>query len=128
MFRITSRETTSGAIFDAGATNRVMFRMSNEIEQEVAREGYRDIQIHLGQVLKHPTGYYQSSIKVKHIGDDVEVDGDDVIYGPWLEGVGSKNQTTRFKGYFTFRKVAQALEAKSGRIGERIADRETRRL
>lgn len=128
MFRITSRETTSGAIFNPSATSQVMHRMDNEIEREVANEGYRDVQLHLGQVLKHPTGYYQSSIKVKHIGDDVEVDGDDVIYGPWLEGVGSKNQTTRFKGYFTFRKVAQALEVKSGRIGERIAERETRRL
>jgi hypothetical protein len=37
------------------------------------------------------------------------VDDSNVIYGPWLEGVGSRNEKTRFKGYFTFRKAAQKL-------------------
>lgn len=32
-----------------------------------------------------------------------------VVYGPWLEGVGSRNQSTRFKGYFSFRRTASYL-------------------
>jgi hypothetical protein len=32
-----------------------------------------------------------------------------VIYGPWLEGTSSRNQSTRFKGYQTFRRTWQAL-------------------
>jgi hypothetical protein len=31
-------------------------------------------------------------------------------YGPWLEGTGSRNQTTRFKGYHGYRKAAQELD------------------
>lgn len=32
------------------------------------------------------------------------------MYGPWLEGVGSRNFTTRFKGYHGYRMAAQELE------------------
>lgn len=35
-----------------------------------------------------------------------------VIYGPWLEGVGSRNDTTRFKGYGAFRRVQTFLDQK----------------
>jgi len=34
-----------------------------------------------------------------------------VIYGPWLEGVGSRNATTRFKGYANYRRNVQQIQA-----------------
>jgi hypothetical protein len=44
------------------------------------------------------------------------VDGD-VVYGPWLEGVGSRNSpVTRFAGYHTFRKAGQKLNGEAGVI------------
>jgi len=39
-----------------------------------------------------------------------------VVYGPWLEGISSRNMTTRFKGYMTFRKTSQELEKKSREV------------
>jgi hypothetical protein len=42
----------------------------------------------------------------------------EVVYGPWLEGVSSRNQTTRFKGYAAFRNATQQLERKKGTILE----------
>lgn len=39
-------------------------------------------------------------------------------YGPWLEGTGSRNETTRFKGYHGFRLAAQALDVQAGTIAE----------
>ena len=39
-----------------------------------------------------------------------------VLYGPWLEGTGSRNQTTRFKGYASFRRTGQWLEKEAPRI------------
>jgi hypothetical protein len=54
-----------------------------------------------------------------------EVHDSDIIYGPWLEGVGSRNYpTTRFRGYSTFRKVAQQIERKA----PRMLTTETRRM
>ena len=42
-----------------------------------------------------------------------------VIYGPWLEGISSRNQTSRFKGYSLFRKAHQQLETKKGEFLQR---------
>lgn len=44
------------------------------------------------------------------------VAGPGAIYGPWLEGTGSRNQTTRFKGYSSFRKTAQWLDKEKGGV------------
>jgi hypothetical protein len=51
-----------------------------------------------------------------------------VIYGPWLEGTGSRNRTTRFKGYATFRKAAQELDRRAFRIAAAMLDRYVRRM
>jgi len=42
------------------------------------------------------------------------------VYGPWLEGVGSRNATTRFKGYSSFRRTAQYLVEHIGVIAEGV--------
>ena len=42
------------------------------------------------------------------------------VYGPWLEGVGSRNATTRFKGYWAFRKATSALDHAIEEIGDRL--------
>lgn len=39
-------------------------------------------------------------------------------YGPWLEGVGSRNETTRFKGYHGFRRAGQELDRRAQGIAE----------
>lgn len=41
-------------------------------------------------------------------------------YGPWLEGVGSRNETTRFKGYQGFRRASQELDGQAQAISEGI--------
>ncbi len=66
-----------------------------------------------------PTGAWSRSIKVRvtsAIGGlkGAEVHDSGIVYGPWLEGVGSRNfPVTRFKGYSTFRKVRQEIERKA---------------
>ena len=71
-----------------------------------------------------PTGEWLRSIKTRQSraasgqfrsGWDVHDSG--IIYGPWLEGVGSRNYpVTRFKGYSTFRKVAQEIGRKAPQL------------
>ena len=39
-------------------------------------------------------------------------------YGPWLEGTGSRNDTTRFKGYRGFRRTGQALNRVAGDLAD----------
>lgn len=39
-------------------------------------------------------------------------------YGPWLEGTGSRNESTRFKGYHGMRMASQALGQVAGVLGD----------
>jgi len=64
---------------------------------------------------KFTTGHYNKNIKgtVYNMVGVIE-DGfpEKVIYGPWLEGVSSRNMTTRFKGYATFRRTQKWLDSR----------------
>lgn len=113
--------TTSGPLFD-GMAARILDGMDADIERQVAAAGVDAVRARLGEVLKHPTGYYESHITATPTGhEDVDVTDRGVIYGPWLEGTGSRNRTTRFKGYATFRRVAQRLDERAQGIAERVA-------
>jgi hypothetical protein len=96
------------------------------MEREVAQWGFNMVHARLRRVLKHPTGYYQSFIQTERKVDSTEInDGwptsGTPVYGPWLEGTGSRNSpVTRFKGYRTFRLVAQRMNAQVGPKADRI--------
>lgn len=109
---------TSGPIF-SGIAPSVMRAATDKIEEDVANAGKTMLAQNLHGVIQHPTGYYESRIRVsREAGAEIDTDGG-IIYGPWLEGTGSRNRTTRFKGYHTFRRTTQVLDARSTYIAER---------
>jgi hypothetical protein len=55
------------------------------------------------------TGHYRRSIHGEMSSLHGRIHDSNVIYGSWLEGVASRNQTTRFKGYAMFRNARQQL-------------------
>lgn len=120
-FRI--RVDNDGALFNAARTERIVDDIGNQAEKSTAQYAEGEIQMRLAKVLKNPTGYYQSRITTNRVGEAHVVTDGTVVYGPWLEGTGSRNDETRFKGYFTFRLVAQKVEAKASSIAEDVADR-----
>lgn len=97
--------------------------ITRDIETELAKDAVNKVHAYLGQVLKHPTGYYESHVQTDRAADGNRVTDGGVIYGPWLEGVSSRNQSTRFKGYATFRRVSQEIgheaEARANAIATR---------
>jgi len=116
------RAQESGPIFDGRAAAAVR-AYQDAAEREIAQQGANDVRAELDQVLRHPTGYYERHITTdRQRGDSVVYDSG-VIYGPWLEGVGSRNRTTRFKGYFTFRRTVQTLRGKATGVAERVLRR-----
>ena len=74
------------------------------------------------------TGHYRRSIstQVKNLEGVIHDGG--VVYGPWLEGKSSRNQTTRFKGYAMFRQTEQFLEKKFKEVMEKHTAKAVRRL
>jgi hypothetical protein len=118
---------THGPIFDGRAQHAIRDYL-DAAEETVAQAGERAVHAQLGAVLKHPTGYYESHVVTDLVGDYAEVTDDGVVYGPWLEGTSSRNETTHFKGYATFRKTAQKLQREAGALAERVLPPFLRRM
>lgn len=116
-----------GPLFDGRAAKAVR-DFCDAAEEEIAQEGVSLVRAQLGRVLQHPTGYYESQVQADRASGDWRVTDGDVIYGPWLEGVGSRNQTTRFKGYMTFRKTAKRIDRLAKGTAERILPRYIERM
>lgn len=105
-----------GPVFD-GRADAAAHAFVRDAGQTIASKGADMVQANLGGVLKHPTGYYESNVSAH--GNVVQDGG--VIYGPWLEGVGSRNSpVTRFPGYHTFRRTTQELRTASVPIAEEL--------
>lgn len=110
-----------GTLFDGRAV-AIMEEGAHAVEEKMAEDIKSDVLAMLGEVLQHPTGYYESHITVEDDGPmgKIVTDGN-VIYGAWLEGIGSKNApVTKFEGYHTFETVASTsgpgVEAKGAAI------------
>lgn len=107
--------TYKGPMFDGRA--KVMFdRASRDWEHHLGSVGADYVRAELHRVLRKETPYYRLQVtSTEYPGRTVINDGG-VVYGPWLEGTGSRNKTTRFKGYATFRRIAQKLNAEATNI------------
>lgn len=119
--------TLSGPMFDArfGAARR---QMEDEGLNRVGGQGLSDVHANLNTSIRNPTPYYETQITSERRGDEQVVHDRGVIYGPWLEGTGSRNQTTRFKGYASFRRAAQELDGQASGLLVPIAARCAGRL
>lgn len=113
-----------GPMFNGGA-RRAADDFVDDWEDESAEEALGLIRDSFHMHFKQPTGYYESHVRIKNANDGhpVVTDGGLIKYGPWLEGVGSRNATTRFKGYHSFRNAARIIELRAHGIGERLLDR-----
>ncbi len=99
-----------------------------EINEALAKEARTRILAYLGQVLRNPTGYYESNITVERRAIARLVTDNGVVYGGWLEGVDSRNRTTRFKGYRTFRRVKQSIDTDKIKLAEPWVNAFVRRM
>lgn len=73
-------------------------------------------------------GHYRRNLQAKVDGLYGRIDDGDVIYGAWLEGTSSRNQTTRFKGYSMWRKTEQYLQKAAPQVLGRFIDRAIKEL
>lgn len=122
-WRVNMKQDQRGPIFDTAATKTAARRMIVDINDAIAVEGVKLVRSRLKTVLRNPTGFYSSRIAVERRETYRGVWDQRVAYGGWLEGVDSRNKTTRFKGYRTFRLVKQQLDNQSRAIAQPIVDR-----
>jgi hypothetical protein len=112
--------TVSGPIFD-GRADLALNQACEESERSIGILGASMVRTELSHVLKIETPYYRMQVEARSDPPGWKIWDQDVIYGPWLEGVGSRNYpVTRFRGYSTFRRMTQAIQARAGAITERV--------
>lgn len=127
-FRVNMKVDQRGPIFNAAVSRAAANRMIVNINDAIAEEGVQRVKAHLHAVLKNPTGYYESQITVDRRVIYRGVTDNNVVYGGWLEGNSSRNKTTRFKGYHTFRIVKQTLDKDSVQIAKPYVERYVREM
>jgi hypothetical protein len=114
--------TTSGPLFD-GRAESAASRYVVSMQEDVAQHGVDLVRLRLPAVLRADTGRYEARIHTERQDDDVIVTDTPVIYGPWLEGDGSRDAPkTRFKGYSTFRITSQVLDLATEDIAQHDLD------
>ena len=89
-------------------------RWLDDVKRSVAQQGISHLHDLMDAAFRNPTPYYETQVTIQSAGDAEVIHDRGVVYGPWLEGVGSRNATTRFKGYFHWRRTFQHLEEVEG--------------
>ncbi len=111
--------TTSGPIFD-GRADLALRHACEDSERQLAILGASMLRQRMNRVFKVQTPYYRMQVEAIPDPPGWVIWDQDVAYGPWLEGTGSRNRTTRFKGYFSFRLTAADLQRRAVAVCERV--------
>lgn len=120
--------TTSGPLFD-GQAQGVMDAIVDESAHVVAAFALERVHYRLDRSIRHPTPYYETQITQQRAGLGEEIVHDrGIVYGPWLEGVGRRNATTRFKGYAAFRTATGQVQEKAVELVEGVITRHITQL
>jgi len=126
MARLISQQV-DGPVFRPSEQRAWATRVTKEAEVAVAEYALWRVKGYNAADFKNPTGHYRSQLRVVRRGR-VEVNDSGSVKGPWLEGTGSRNKKTRFKGYWHWRRATQDVNRQSVRIVNGVVARRVREL
>jgi hypothetical protein len=127
--------TFNGPVFDQYETDIATERARQDTEDALQDAVYERVKT-LGQSRfryvdksnHHVPGKWLHSIRKTREGDLPAVDTG-IIYGYWLEGIGSRNfPKTRFRGYRMWRETTQMIQSEAEKIAQPHIDRAVERL
>lgn len=108
-----------GPWFD-GRAERAIEDACDDARNDIAAFAEERVLLGTSMHFKTRTPYYETRVTTTRVTDEVSLIHDQgVIYGPWLEGVGSRNfPATRFRGYGFWRAAKQAVELRGPQVAE----------
>lgn len=114
----------TGPWFD-GRAERAIDDYCDQAREDIAEVAEEYVLNEMGILFRHPTGYYESRVITDRVSADTSrVHDQGVVYGPWLEGVGSRNSpVTRFRGYSHWRRTKALVQARGPQIADRTLQR-----
>jgi len=107
-----------GPLFNGRAV-KIFDDFAKDAEKDIAQAALRGIKRRFHVKFRHPTGRYESNVRISSAGEGTQISDGGIVYGPWLEGIGKKNRTTRFKGYHSFEEAANEIDGRADDIAER---------
>lgn len=122
MFSFSAIFRRRGPLYD-GRAERAAEDARREIEQTLAEVGAHKTELWFSRFARTQTPYYRTRITAKRDGPGWEVTDQGVVYGPWLAGTGSRNRTTRFKGYPHWTLAREELDAQTEDIAQFVLAR-----
>lgn len=111
--------TVRGPLTD-GRAERAMEEYVQDVPKQIAKRGERIVVSLLKSSIKNPTPRYWNSIHIRPTGGGGWIVTDrNAVYGPWLEGTGSRNRARPgFPGYHSFERMGRMLDGEAGNIAE----------
>jgi hypothetical protein len=110
----------AGPLFD-GRAERAAAELAADAVEVVAETAEEHAVALMEIYFRDPTPYYWLQVTTDHPAYLTNVVHDQgVIYGPWLEGVGSRNKTSRFKGYWHWRQTRQEISSRVPELVEMV--------
>jgi hypothetical protein len=116
--------TFEGPLFD-GRAARAMQDAADDAREAIAEFAEEHALSLMGANFRNPTGYYESRVETTRVSADTSLVHDNgVVYGPWLEGVGSRNRPRPgFPGYHHWRQTKTLVAARGPMIADRAVQR-----
>lgn len=113
-----------GPLFD-GRAERAIEDACDDARDDIAAYAEERVLLGTSMNFKTRTPYYETRVTTTRVSSEVsQVDDQGVIYGPWLEGVGSRNsQRPGFPGYHFWRAAKQAVAVRGPQIAEAAVQR-----
>lgn len=138
---ISTKVEMKGPIFERGipqldrATHAMVDKLVQMGEQRLdlvlrprPKPGVFLTTLQAGGIKRASQGAYRSGVVGTVTGLTGVITDGGVVYGPWLEGTSSRNKTTSFKGYHSFKKTRDWLRVQSKAMSGKFAEQITRRL
>lgn len=108
-----------GPVFD-GRADREFHDAARKMEEDVGHAADAEWHRYMNISFKNPTPYYETQVVLQRESGHVVVHDRGIIYGFWLEGIGSRNwPVTRFRGYHSRDKAVDSVEPQVTAICER---------
>lgn len=123
MIEISFKGRARGPIED-GREERWVREYNEDVAHALAEDA-KDIWVrNLEGSIRNPTPYYWTRIDERPIAyNRWEIWDHDIVYGPWLEGTGSRNETTIFKGYWAMARAKEMTKRRRSGVARRILRR-----
>jgi hypothetical protein len=116
--------TFRGPLFD-GRAERAAQDACDEARDKIAEFAQDRVLAGTAANFKTRTPYYETRVTTTRVSSEVSLVWDQgVVYGPWLEGVGSRNfPVTRFRGYRFWRAAKHAVATRGPEMAEQAVRR-----